>query len=83
MKSEILRVAATLERASEHPLAAAILAAATERKMESGDLADFFYRTGKGITGVVERPKSGAWQSRSVFRAFYFRVRSGKSRRLS
>jgi P-type Cu+ transporter len=52
--ARILRFAATLERASEHPLASAILAAAAERKISFGDLADFCYRTGKGITGVVE-----------------------------
>jgi Cu+-exporting ATPase len=57
-ETELLRVAATLERASEHPLAAAILAAAIERNVESGDLADFFYRTGKGITGVVNGRKA-------------------------
>jgi len=65
-ETEILRAAATLERASEHPLAAAILAAAVERKVESGDLADFFYRTGKGITGVVNARKA-ALGNRALF----------------
>jgi Cu+-exporting ATPase len=49
----VLRVAATLERPSEHPLAAAILAAAKERHIKPADLADFDYRTGQGITGTV------------------------------
>jgi len=57
-ETDVLRVAATLERASEHPLAAAILAAAVERNVESGDLADFFYRTGKGISGIVNGRKA-------------------------
>jgi Cu+-exporting ATPase len=52
--SQILRVAATLERASEHPLAAAILAAAIERAISTGGVTDFFSRTGKGITGTVD-----------------------------
>jgi Cu+-exporting ATPase len=50
----VLRVAATLERASEHPLAAAILGAAKERNIQSGDVTDFCYRTGQGITGIVD-----------------------------
>ncbi|MGD0964162.1 MAG: heavy metal translocating P-type ATPase [Candidatus Acidiferrales bacterium] len=53
-EQDVLRVAATLERASEHPLAAAVLAAATERNVAPGDLSDFYYRTGQGITGVVD-----------------------------
>jgi Cu+-exporting ATPase len=53
-ETEVLRVAATLERASEHPLATAVLAAATERNIAHGDVTDFFSRTGKGITGIVD-----------------------------
>ena len=46
-------VAAALERPSEHPLAAAILAAANESRLAIPDLADFHYRPGKGVTGKV------------------------------
>jgi Cu+-exporting ATPase len=56
--SDVLRVAATLERASEHPLAAAILASAKERNIAPSDLTDFHYRTGQGITGTVEGAKA-------------------------
>ena len=63
---DVLRVAATLERASEHPLAAAILAAAKERNIVSGDLTDFHSRTGQGITGTVDGAKA-ALGNRALF----------------
>jgi Cu+-exporting ATPase len=50
----VLRLAASLERASEHPLAAAILAEAQARGVALADAADFRAETGKGITGRVE-----------------------------
>ncbi|MFZ0978104.1 MAG: heavy metal translocating P-type ATPase [Candidatus Acidiferrales bacterium] len=53
-EAQVLRVAATLERASEHPLAAAILAAAKERDIPPGDIKDFRSRTGKGVTGMMD-----------------------------
>ncbi len=53
-EKDVLRVAATLERASEHPLAAAILAAANESNITIADLADFHYRPGKGVSGKVD-----------------------------
>ena len=63
---QLLRMAATLERGSEHPLAAAILAALSERHLEPGALADFHSRTGKGVTGVVDGKKS-ALGNRTLF----------------
>ncbi len=45
---ELLQAAASLEKASEHPLAAAILAAATERKVELVGVDGFQSVTGKG-----------------------------------
>ncbi len=51
---QILRLAAGLERASEHPLAAAILAAAKERRVTLPDVTDFHSIPGKGAAGVVE-----------------------------
>jgi Cu+-exporting ATPase len=53
-ESQVLRLAATLERASEHPLAAAILAGAKERRIALLNIADFQSVTGKGITGTVD-----------------------------
>ncbi|MDQ2803343.1 MAG: heavy metal translocating P-type ATPase, partial [Pseudomonadota bacterium] len=52
-ETEILPLAAGLERASEHPLAAAILAAARERGPALQQAADFASVTGKGVTGTV------------------------------
>ncbi len=49
----ILGLAATLERASEHPLAAAIVAAARDRALALEEVADFRSFTGKGVTGTV------------------------------
>ncbi|MGI9169758.1 MAG: heavy metal translocating P-type ATPase [Caulobacteraceae bacterium] len=50
---DILSLAASLERSSEHPLAAAILAAAQGRGAVLQEVADFDSVTGKGVTGVV------------------------------
>ena len=50
---ELLRLAASLERGSEHPLAAAIVAAAQEKGLELQDAKDFRSVTGKGVTGTV------------------------------
>ena len=51
---ELLRLAATLERASEHPLATAIVGAATDRSIELGEATDFENPVGKGVIGTVE-----------------------------
>jgi Cu+-exporting ATPase len=53
-EAALLRLAAGLERASEHPLAAAIVAGAGERGIEPGPTRDFQSMTGKGVTGVVD-----------------------------
>jgi len=50
----LLRLAATLERSSEHPLAAAIIAGANERGIEIKDATRFQSITGKGVVGEVE-----------------------------
>ncbi|WP_234614082.1 copper-transporting P-type ATPase [Agrobacterium vitis] len=54
---ELLRLAATLERASEHPLATAIVNAATERQLVFGVAEDFDSPVGKGVTGSVDGRK--------------------------
>ena len=53
-EDEILRLAASLERGSEHPLAAAIVEAARDKGLQLGTADDFQSVTGKGVTGRVE-----------------------------
>ncbi|MBI2737103.1 MAG: heavy metal translocating P-type ATPase [Rhodospirillales bacterium] len=53
-KDELLRLAASLERSSEHPLAAAIVAAAKERQLKLAEVDGFDAPTGKGVVGTVE-----------------------------
>ncbi|MEO8927740.1 MAG: copper-translocating P-type ATPase [Caulobacteraceae bacterium] len=53
-EADLLRLAASLERPSEHPLARAVVEAALERKLTLSDPADFVAPIGKGVTGVVE-----------------------------
>jgi Cu+-exporting ATPase len=50
----LLRLAGTLERASEHPLAAAIVRGATDRQVALSDVGVFESVTGKGVTGHVD-----------------------------
>jgi Cu+-exporting ATPase len=51
---ELLRLCASLERGSEHPLADAILRAARERNLALAEASDFDSPVGKGVLGVVE-----------------------------
>jgi P-type Cu+ transporter len=53
-ESEALRLAASVEQASEHPLAAAIVASARERGLPMSSVSDFDSPTGKGAVGVVD-----------------------------
>jgi Cu+-exporting ATPase len=53
-EDELLRLAATLERASEHPLAAAIVKGAQERGLHLGIATNFQSLTGKGVVGQVD-----------------------------
>jgi Cu+-exporting ATPase len=50
----LLRLAASLENVSEHPLAAAIVAGARERQIALAEVSDFESATGKGVTGLVD-----------------------------
>jgi Cu+-exporting ATPase len=52
-EAEVLRLAASVERASEHPLARAIVEAAAARGLALADVADFDSPTGKGVIGTV------------------------------
>jgi Cu+-exporting ATPase len=50
---DVLKLAASLERASEHPLAAAVVAAATAKGIVAAEPTDFASITGMGVTGLV------------------------------
>jgi Cu+-exporting ATPase len=54
-ENDILRLAASVERASEHPLADAIVRAARERGLNLSQVDGFDSPTGKGATGKVDR----------------------------
>jgi Cu+-exporting ATPase len=52
-ENELLPLAASLERSSEHPLAAAIVTAAKDRGATTQEPSDFASVTGKGVTGKI------------------------------
>lgn len=51
---ELLRLAASLEKGSEHPLGAAIVKAAEERQIKLSEATNFHYVAGRGIEGEVD-----------------------------
>jgi P-type Cu+ transporter len=53
-EADVLRLAASLERGSEHPLAAAIVAGAERRGLSLSPVEEFRSVTGKGVTGRVD-----------------------------
>jgi Cu+-exporting ATPase len=53
-ETELLGLAASLERGSEHPLAAAIVKGADERRLTLVAAGDFASHTGKGVTGSID-----------------------------
>jgi Cu+-exporting ATPase len=53
-EAEVLYLAATLERGSEHPLAAALVAGAQEKGVELGEAREFRSLAGEGVTGLVD-----------------------------
>ncbi|MGY3602424.1 MULTISPECIES: heavy metal translocating P-type ATPase [unclassified Bradyrhizobium] len=53
-ETELLRLAASVERGSEHPLALAILNAAKERQLALAEVSGFTSPSGKGATGAIE-----------------------------
>jgi Cu+-exporting ATPase len=57
---EMLRLLASLEKASEHPLASAITAGAKERSLQLAKTENFRSVTGKGVTGTVDGHTVGA-----------------------
>jgi len=56
-EQEMLRLSASVERASEHPFARAIVAAAEERKIALAAVRGFDSPAGKGVIGMVERKR--------------------------
>lgn len=58
-ESEVLQLAASLERGSEHPLAAAIVQGAESRGLSLEAASEFASVTGKGVTGLVAGRKVG------------------------
>ncbi len=53
-EAQVLKLAASVERGSEHPLAAAIVAAAAGRKLGLSPVSSFDSPAGRGVTGVVD-----------------------------
>ena len=53
-EAELLRLAASLERGSEHPLADAIVSAATDRELTLSEATEFDSPVGRGVSGVVD-----------------------------
>jgi Cu+-exporting ATPase len=52
-EAEVIRIAASVERASEHPLARAVVESAAVRGIAPSDVSEFDAPTGKGVTGTV------------------------------
>src|SRR5208337_2769889 len=65
-EAEVLRLAATLERGSEHPLADAIVRGAQERGLQLGEAREFRSVTGQGVMGKVDG-KTVALGNRKLF----------------
>ncbi|WP_154725914.1 heavy metal translocating P-type ATPase [Brevundimonas mediterranea] len=53
-EAELLRLSASLERGSEHPLADAVVRAAADRKLVLSEASEFDSPVGRGVTGVVD-----------------------------
>jgi len=56
-EASVLSLGASLERSSEHPLAAAIVASAKQRGVDIKDVTDFSSVTGQGVTGAIDGRK--------------------------
>ncbi len=53
-EAELLRLAASIERGSEHPLATAVVKGAEERGLALGKVTEFEALNGKGVKGIVD-----------------------------
>jgi Cu+-exporting ATPase len=67
-ETTVLQTVASLERASEHPLAAAIVKGAEARSVDLSPVSDFESITGEGVTGLVSGRKVTAGNSRLLER---------------
>ena len=65
-ENELLRLAASVEAASEHPLAAAITSGAKKRNLALAAVTDFISETGKGVRGKVEGREVAVGQTENV-----------------
>jgi len=65
-EAEVLRLAASLERGSEHPLAEAIVAGAEEKGVDFAKVDDFDAITGKGVKGAVDGKQVALGNARMV-----------------
>ncbi len=72
-ENEVLRLAASLEKASEHPLGAAVVNAAKERSLKLSDPSEFSYVPGMGIRGTVEGKTIAVGNSALMFDVGAFR----------
>ena len=63
-EDELLRVAAALERKSEHPLAQAVVDYADERDVAVADVEDFYQVAGGGLTGTLDGVRVAAGNAR-------------------
>ena len=63
---DVLRLAASLERASEHPVAAAIVAAARDRNLSLAEPAEFNAIPGQGVTGTVDGHRIAVGNARLI-----------------
>jgi Cu+-exporting ATPase len=64
-ETQLLQIVASLEKASEHPLAAAIIDGAKGKNIELLPVTEFQSVTGKGVTGVLPVEAHWCWQCRS------------------
>ena len=67
---EMLRLLASLEQGSEHPLAGSIVAGAKERTLNLAKTDHFQSVTGKGVHRHGGGPQDRGWQRETVGRAF-------------
>jgi P-type Cu+ transporter len=65
-RDDLLRLTASLENVSEHPLAAAIVAGARERNLALTPVTEFASVTGKGVSGVVENRRVAIGNARHL-----------------
>ena len=63
-EAELLRLSASLERSSEHPLADAVVRAASDQNLVLSEASDFDSPVGRGVTGVVDGRRVALGNSR-------------------